>query len=112
MITYEQDPDVVQWGLQLFDSDPYVNCRYGDTITPYDGDYYNGQHIMEDLYDIECYIIENDELFAQALQLELSKLAVAEEPESSHGGEENLQVSVFQQDWNNQPMGNCYSGEC
>ncbi|XP_035541263.1 OVARIAN TUMOR DOMAIN-containing deubiquitinating enzyme 12-like isoform X6 [Juglans regia] len=32
MTTYEQDPDVLQWGLQLFDSDPYSSCGYYGTI--------------------------------------------------------------------------------
>lgn len=31
MITYEQDPDVVQWGLRFFESDPCSDCGYGDS---------------------------------------------------------------------------------
>ncbi|KAK4857015.1 hypothetical protein QYF36_023696 [Acer negundo] len=111
MITYEQDPDVVWWGLQLFDSDPYFNCGYGGSVTSDNLDYYHGQNFKEDHYDFDFCNIENDELIAHALQEELSQLAVAEAPESPHGGEENLQISVFEQDFLSQSLGNYYSGQ-
>ncbi|KAK0604876.1 hypothetical protein LWI29_020466 [Acer saccharum] len=111
MITYEQDPDVVRWGLQLFDSDPYFNCGYGGTVTSDNLDYYHGQNFKEDHYDFDFCNIENDELIAHALQEELSQLAVAEAPESPHGGEENLQICVFEQDFLSQSLGNYYSGQ-
>ena len=112
MITYEQDPDVVRWGLQLFDSDPYFNCGYGGTVTSDNLDYYHGQNFKEDHYGFDICNIENDELIAHALQEELSQLAVAEAPESPHGGEDNLQISVFEQDFLSQSLGNYYSGKC
>ncbi|XP_062173123.1 OVARIAN TUMOR DOMAIN-containing deubiquitinating enzyme 12-like isoform X3 [Alnus glutinosa] len=97
MISYEQDPDIVRWGLQLFNSDPYSSCGYYDTTIPDDVDYYHGQYFEEDNYDTECSNVENDELIAQALQEELSQLAVAEAPGSSDEELEHLQASAFSQ---------------
>lgn len=110
MISYEQDPDIVRWGLQLFNSDPYSSCGYYGTIIPDDADYYHGQYFEEDNYDTECSNVENDELIAQALQEELSQLAVAEAPGSSDEELEHLQASAFSQGWLGQSMGNYGSG--
>ncbi|KAK9279750.1 hypothetical protein L1049_013432 [Liquidambar formosana] len=111
MITYEQDSDVVRWGLQLFDGDPFSNCGYCGTITQEDADYYHGQYLRDDQYETEFSNVENDELIAHALQEELSRLTVAEVPESSLEGAENLQVSIFShEDWLGQSMGNYGSG--
>lgn len=116
MITYEQDPDVIRWGLQLFDSDPYSNCGgYCGTLAQDHGvnqDYYQGQYFNEDQYDAESCNIANDELIAHALQEELSHLAVAEVPRSPNEVEDHLQVSSFQQDWFGQSMVNYVSGIC
>uniref|UniRef100_A0A5B7AWF5 ubiquitinyl hydrolase 1 n=1 Tax=Davidia involucrata TaxID=16924 RepID=A0A5B7AWF5_DAVIN len=106
MITYEQDPDVVRWGLQLFDGDPFSNCGYCGTITQNDEDYYHEQYFKEDYYDTGCSNVENDELIAQALQEELSQLSVAEAPGSPHEGVEHLQASFYPPDWLDQSMGN------
>ncbi|KAL5565752.1 hypothetical protein UlMin_028916 [Ulmus minor] len=116
MLTYEQDPDVVRWGLQLFDSDPYSNCGYPVTITQHDGDYYpgQGQYYNEETYEKDCENVENvenDEAIARTLQEELSQLALLEEePESSHEGAGNLQIANFSQDWVDQSVGNYGSG--
>lgn len=116
MITHvEQDPDVVQWGLQFFQSDPYSNYAYCDTTTTQDNvDHYDGeQHFKGDNYDnTECFNVEDDELFAHALQEELSQLAVTEVPESPQEENEHLQMPVFQQDWLGQSMENDSSGRC
>ncbi|XP_044482419.1 OVARIAN TUMOR DOMAIN-containing deubiquitinating enzyme 12-like isoform X2 [Mangifera indica] len=109
MIMYEQDPDVLWWGLQLFESDPYYSSGYGDTISPDDVDNY-GQHFGEDHYEAECCNVEYDELIAHALQEELSQLAVVEVPQSPCGDEENLQVPDFQEDWLCQSAANYCSG--
>ncbi|KAH9660642.1 OTU domain-containing protein [Citrus sinensis] len=119
MITFEQDSDVLQWGLQLFESDPYLNCGYTNTVTPDDESYYYGQHFKEDHYDTESCDVESDELIAHALQEELSQLAVSEASESPHETEENLQGPVFQHGWVNhseeaddtQPSSLCSSHE-
>ncbi|KAH9660640.1 OTU domain-containing protein [Citrus sinensis] len=111
MITFEQDSDVLQWGLQLFESDPYLNCGYTNTVTPDDESYYYGQHFKEDHYDTESCDVESDELIAHALQEELSQLAVSEASESPHETEENLQGPVFQHGWVNHSVGGYYSGQ-
>ncbi|OMO67396.1 Ovarian tumor, otubain [Corchorus capsularis] len=116
MITYEQEHDFVKWGLQLFSSDPYDNCGYGGVLTQEDGEYYPGSYYKEDQYDIgECCNVENDEAIAHTLQLqELSQLTVVESP---NGGEEEeeeelqLQVSDYQQDCNDQSVGDFGSGQ-
>lgn len=110
MTTYEQDPDVVRWGLQLFDSDPYSSCGYYGTIMQPDVDYYHGQYFKEDNYDTECGNLENDELIAQALEEQLSQLTIVESPGYPDEELELLQVSSFSQDWVEQSMGNCSSG--
>ncbi|KDO60179.1 hypothetical protein CISIN_1g018742mg [Citrus sinensis] len=111
MITFEQDSDVLQWGLQLFESDPYLNCGYTNTVTPDDESYYYGQHFKEDHYETESCDVESDELIAHALQEELSQLAVSEASESPHETEENLQGPVFQHGWVNHSVGGYYSGQ-
>lgn len=105
MLTYEQDPDVVRWGLQLFDSDPYSNCGYLGTVIQddCDGDYYHqAQYFKQESYDSDSDSrnVENDEVIAHALQEELSQLAILDEPGSTdEEGIEHLQVSGFSQDW-------------
>ena len=106
MITYEQDPDVVRWGLQLFDGDPFSNCGYGGTIVQNDVSYYDGPYFKEDHYDNECSNVENDEIIAHALQEELSQLAVDEAAGLSHEVVEDLQVSIFPEEWPDQSIGN------
>ncbi|KAF5744730.1 OTU domain-containing protein [Tripterygium wilfordii] len=108
MITHEQDPDVVRWGLQLFESDPYSNCGYCDTSTQDDADYYTGQYLEEDQYDLQSYNVESDELIAHALQ---AQLAISDLPQSSHEGEEHSEACAFQQDWLEQSIGSYTSGQ-
>ncbi|KAL7198235.1 hypothetical protein ACSBR2_020695 [Camellia fascicularis] len=106
MITHEQDPDVVLWGLQLFDGDPYSNYGYGGNVTQNNADCYHDPDFKEQ-YGIGCSNVENAELIACALQEELSQLSVAEAPGSSHHeGLEHLQASGYSQDWLGQPMEN------
>lgn len=112
MLTYEQDPDVVRWGLQLFDGDPYSNCGFFDSVNQDGTNYYQGQYFKEDIYDTDCGNVEYDELIAHALQEELSLLAIEEEPETSTEQVEHLQGSVFPHDWLEQSNGGCCSGKC
>ncbi|KAF5937702.1 hypothetical protein HYC85_025208 [Camellia sinensis] len=105
MITHEQDPDVVRWGLQLFDGDPYSNYGYGGNVTQNNADYSHDPDFKEQ-YGIGCSNVENVELIACALQEELSQLSVAEAPGSSHEGLEHLQASGYSQDWLGQAMEN------
>ncbi|EXC22889.1 hypothetical protein L484_007498 [Morus notabilis] len=105
MLTYEQDPDVVRWGLQLFDSDPYSNCGYLGTVIQDDCDsdyYHQAEYFKQESYDSDSDSrnVENDEVIAHALQEELSQLAILDEPGSTdEEGIEHLQVSGFSQDW-------------
>lgn len=123
MITYEQDPDVVRWGLQLFDSNPYNNCGYGGTVVSDNVDYYHEQSLKDDHYEVDCCNIENnevnevdccnvehDELIAQSLQEELSQLAIAEATEAACGDEDNLELTIYEQEFISQSIANCYSG--
>lgn len=110
MMTYEQDPDVVRWGLQLFDSNPYSNCSYYGTNMQDDVDYCHGPYFRAENYDTECNNLENDEIIAQALQEELSQLTVVEAPGSPDEEFKHLHVSAFSQNWLGQSMGNCGSG--
>lgn len=112
MLTYEQDPDVLRWGLQLFEGDPYSNCCYSGTVQQDHGDYYQGQYFREDIYDTDCSNVDNDDLMVHNLQEKLSHLEVLEEPGSPNQGVENFQPSVFSQDWLGQSMGNYGSGTC
>ncbi|XP_077221732.1 OVARIAN TUMOR DOMAIN-containing deubiquitinating enzyme 12-like isoform X2 [Tasmannia lanceolata] len=98
MITYEQDPDVVRWGLDLLDGDPSSNYEYCGAATQ-NADYYDGEYARECHFNTQCATVENDEIIAHALQEELSQLAVAEASGSSHTGEEHLQASILAQDW-------------
>lgn len=111
MLTYEQDPDVVRWGLQLFDGDPYSNCGFFDSVNQDGTNYYQGQYYKEDMYDTDCGNVEYDELIAHALQEELSLLAIEEEPETSTEQVEHLQASVFPHDWLEHSNGGCCSGQ-
>ncbi|XP_068645560.1 OVARIAN TUMOR DOMAIN-containing deubiquitinating enzyme 12-like [Aristolochia californica] len=100
MITYEQDPDVVRWGLNLLDGgDPFSNSAYCGTIVQHDSNYYDDEYVRECPFSSERPTIENDEILAHALQEEFSHLAVAEASGSSNVGEEHLQASILAQDW-------------
>ncbi|XP_068640172.1 OVARIAN TUMOR DOMAIN-containing deubiquitinating enzyme 12-like [Aristolochia californica] len=100
MITYEQDPDVVQWGLNLLEgADPFSNSAYCGTITQQDSNYHDEEYAREYPFSSEQLTIENDEILAHALQEEFSHLAVAEASGSSNVGEMHLQASILAQDW-------------
>ncbi|XP_022753875.1 uncharacterized protein LOC111302202 [Durio zibethinus] len=113
MITYEQEHDFVNWGLQLFNSDPYPNCGYGCVITQEDDQYYPGNYFKEDHYDAgKCCNVENDEAIAHTLQLqELSQLAVVGSPNQVQEEELQLQVSGYPQDCVDQSVGDFGSGQ-
>ncbi|GAV62632.1 OTU domain-containing protein [Cephalotus follicularis] len=111
MITNEQDSDVIQWGLRLFNSDPYANYGYGGTVIQNEPGHYQGQYFKEEHYDADASNVENDELIAHALQEELSQLAVEENSGSPHEGQEHLQVSGFEQNWLGESIGDYSSGQ-
>ncbi|KAF7147661.1 hypothetical protein RHSIM_Rhsim03G0117600 [Rhododendron simsii] len=99
MIMYEQDPDVVRWGLHLLDI-----CRIPSGGSPgssihYEKDLSQVECVKEGYCETKCDEVENDEIIAHALQQELSRLAAAEASGSSQAGEEDLQASILSQDW-------------
>lgn len=106
MITHEQDPDVVRWGLQLFDSDPYSNCAYSGAMPQNSFDYYQDHYFKGDHFSTESGNEENHNFNAQRLQEELYQLSVAEPPSILHQMEEHTQTHFYPQDWFSQPMGN------
>ncbi|KAG8387635.1 hypothetical protein BUALT_Bualt02G0041800 [Buddleja alternifolia] len=106
MITYEQDPDVVRWGLQLFDGDPYSNCGYCGSAAQHNTDCYSGHYLKEYHYDADCSYLENHELPVNCLNEELSQLSVTEPIKSFQEGVENPQTSFCSQDWFPHSLGN------
>ncbi|KAK6936072.1 OTU domain [Dillenia turbinata] len=110
MISNEQDADVIPWGLQLFDGDPFSNYGYCGNSTQNELDYYSGQYYKEDNYDVQYSNIEHDEQIARALQEELSQLAVEDSPEPSHEGVDHFQPSVYSQEWLDNSMENYSHG--
>ncbi|KAK8947901.1 hypothetical protein KSP40_PGU015657 [Platanthera guangdongensis] len=99
MIMYEQDPDVVRWGLHLLEGD-ISSAAYAETTGCSDANIYEAECSHE--RNIAVYRtnnVENDEIIAHALQEELSLVALAEASGASPSGEEHLQASVLAQDW-------------
>lgn len=111
MISHDQDHEFVQWGLQLFDSNPYSDCGYCSTVTKDNLDYYQGPYFEEDDYSMECVNVDSDELIARVLQEELSQLTVTEADQSVHEEPEQLQPPFFLHDWPDQSIQNYASGQ-
>ncbi|CAH9097460.1 unnamed protein product [Cuscuta epithymum] len=106
MITYEQDPDVVRWGLQLFDGDPYSNYSYGASISPNGPEYYQqDQYFKEGIYSLASIPVES-EYNACSLGEELSQLSVAEPHSDIHPVIDHTQTPYYSQGWFSQPMDN------
>ncbi|KAK1290501.1 hypothetical protein QJS10_CPB18g01679 [Acorus calamus] len=97
MIMYEQDPDVVRWGLNLLNGDPFSNSGYCGTTNQNDADYYVVEDAREGNFGTDQTTIENDEIIAHALQEEFSELAIAEASRPSHVTEDHLHFLA--QDW-------------
>lgn len=97
---YEQDPDVVRWGLHLLEGD-ISSAAYAETTGCSDANIYQAECSSERniVVDRTKNSVENDEIIAHALQEELSLVAVAEASGTSPSGEEHLQASVLAQDW-------------
>lgn len=101
MAMYDQDSDVVQWGLRLFDGDPaYSYGYYRDMDQNDDGDIYHEPYFSHH-YNTECNHIENDEIIARALQEEFSQLAIKEASGFAQV-EEQCQEPVALHDWHTQ----------
>ncbi|XP_027085567.1 uncharacterized protein LOC113771813 isoform X1 [Coffea eugenioides] len=100
MLSYEQDPDVVRWGLQLFDGDPYSNCGYCSTIPQ------NNTGCYENHYGSVFSNVEENELAANSLEQQFSYFTLTDQPQDFLQGVENAQTSCYQQQWFNQSMEN------
>ncbi|KAL7153915.1 hypothetical protein ABFS83_04G199400 [Erythranthe nasuta] len=100
MITYEQDPDVVRWGLQLFDGDPYSNCGYCGSHAQHNTDCYPGHYLKGYQFEADSsYAVENNDISINSLHEELSQLSVNEPIKSFQEGVEHLQTSFGPHDW-------------
>ncbi|XP_057422941.1 OVARIAN TUMOR DOMAIN-containing deubiquitinating enzyme 12 [Lotus japonicus] len=109
MVLYEH-PDVVQWGINLFDGHPsYSPGYYDDTVQQETGDVYNG-HYFHSHYEPECNQVENDEIIARTLQEEFSQLDIAEGSRYSQADEDQFHASEPAYDWHNQSLMNYCSG--
>lgn len=96
MMTYEQDPDVLRWGLhQLLDVCTLSNSGSQNVITRYDTDLSQVGYVREGYNDTEPAYVENDEVIAHVLQEEFSRIA-AEEASGSVNPEK---PSILEQDW-------------
>ncbi|KAL3828479.1 hypothetical protein ACJIZ3_017281 [Penstemon smallii] len=102
MITYEQDPDVVRWGLQLFDGDPYSSYGYCGSLTQINTDYYPGHYLKGYDYEEECRNSGNNDLIFNSLHEDLSQLSITEPNKSFQ------ETSFGSQDWFPQSLGGNY----
>ncbi|KAL0927167.1 hypothetical protein M5K25_001330 [Dendrobium thyrsiflorum] len=98
MIMYDQDPDVLRWGLHLLQGD-LSSSTYSEATIQSDANIYQAEYSRENSVAIDCANVENDEIIAHALQEELSQVALEEARGTSPAGEEHLQASVLAQDW-------------
>ncbi|XP_051152990.1 OVARIAN TUMOR DOMAIN-containing deubiquitinating enzyme 12-like [Andrographis paniculata] len=106
MLTYEQDPDVVRWGLQLFDGDPYANSGYCSSMVQHNTDCYPAQYLKGYQYDPNYSYMGNHDVSINCLQEGLSQLSVTEPIKPSfQEGAEYLQTSFCSQDWFPQSLG-------
>lgn len=97
MILYEQDPDVVRWGLHdLIDVCTLSNSGSCNSVTCYGMDTFNVEYVRE-YYNDPLYAsnVENDAVIARALQEELSRIAAAE----GSGVSNTEQELIITQQW-------------
>ncbi|KAL7148257.1 hypothetical protein ABFS83_06G166000 [Erythranthe nasuta] len=98
---YEQDPDIVRWGLHLIDFCSLTNNGSPETVTCFENDLSSTGSVSEGLLcspKTRSYV-ENDEVIAHALQEELSKLDNEEALGFTSNGEHHQKASILAQDW-------------
>ncbi|KDP30467.1 hypothetical protein JCGZ_16146 [Jatropha curcas] len=97
MITHDQDPDVVRWGLHtLIDVCALPSSGPCNSVTQYDMDECQVGYVVEGYNEMaHTNNVENDAVIARALQEELSRIAAAE----SSGFQNSGQDSIISQDW-------------
>lgn len=106
MFSYGQDPDVVRWGLQLFDGGPFTDNSYSGYGPQNYADCYQGQYSREVSYDTECLNAENDKHHILSLPEDASPFSVAEASASSCEVVDHSQTSFYLQDSLHQSMAN------
>ncbi|KAL6578086.1 hypothetical protein OROMI_010414 [Orobanche minor] len=99
MTMHQLDPDVVRWGLHLLDV-----CSLSDngsplTVTFYEEDLTRTGSVKEGFSYPTYSVVENDEVIAQALQEELSKLDAAEDSRFVSSEEQHHKASILAQSW-------------
>ncbi|CAM0144558.1 unnamed protein product [Urochloa decumbens] len=98
MVLYDQDPDVIRWGLHLLLPAPAHHHTQTTPTTPHTayapppplGD-------ASDSVDIKVEHVDSDEIIAQALQEELSQVALAEASGASSSADDNHSAVLTQQ---------------
>lgn len=91
------DKDVLRWNLHLLDVCSISDAGSPSSLTQYEQDQSQVERVREGY--VERPNVENDEVIAQTLQEELSRLARQEASGTSPSGTEQLQESVLSQDW-------------
>ncbi|KAI3416672.1 uncharacterized protein J3R85_015234 [Psidium guajava] len=102
MTIYNQDPDVLRWGLHLLDVCSISNAGSCGSVTQFDPDLSSVEYVREGYVEAEQpgYVnTENDELIAHAFLEERSRLALEEASGAPTSGNERLQASVLTHDW-------------
>ncbi|XP_027934479.1 OTU domain-containing protein DDB_G0284757-like [Vigna unguiculata] len=106
-----ENSDVMQWGFNLFGSDPaYSPGYYCDIIQPNTGDVYNNGHYFHSHYTTQHNQIENDEIIARALQEQFSRVDIDDCSRYSQTHEEQFHASEPAYDWRNSSMMYCSGG--
>ncbi|KAL3650002.1 hypothetical protein CASFOL_006405 [Castilleja foliolosa] len=100
MTMNQLDPDVVRWGLNhLIDVCTLTNNGSPQTVTCYEEDSSWIASVDEGYSHPRQSIVENDEMIAQTLQEELSKLDAAETSGSASSEGQQQKASFLAQDW-------------
>ncbi|XP_020600314.1 uncharacterized protein LOC110039550 isoform X2 [Phalaenopsis equestris] len=98
MVMYEHDPDVLRWGFDFLNGDPFSTSSYCGVTTESDANFYDGTYSRESNFVTDHTSLGSDEIMAHALQEEFSRLAVAEATSPANVGE-HLQASALAQNW-------------
>lgn len=98
MISYEQDPDVVRWGLQLFNGDITYNSSYGDSIIGSEVNYCQGEYFNNGAHVIQSIHTSDDGITEHVLQGKLSHLELGDMGDS-HMKNEETQSQNYSRDW-------------
>ncbi|XP_071734884.1 OVARIAN TUMOR DOMAIN-containing deubiquitinating enzyme 12-like [Rutidosis leptorrhynchoides] len=106
MFSYGQDPDVVRWGLQLFDGGPYTDNAYSGYNPQNYAECFHDQYSREVSYNTECINTDNDKLPILSLQVDVSPFSVDEASTPSCEAVDHSQTSYYSQESLNQSMAN------